>query len=85
VLTLWSHVKTGAYSSVLSQAFLFLFVEPAGIRAIPIVGTTAAHSVGLVLSDHEPLTPSARALAEVAATLDVTSALAHPAAGAVSG
>jgi len=85
VLTLWSHVKTGVYSSVLSQAFLFLFGEPAGIRAIPIVGTTAVHSVGLVLSDHEPLTPSARALAEVAATLDMTSALAHPAAGAVSG
>jgi len=85
VLTLWSHVKTGAYSSVLSQAFLFLFGEPVGIRAIPIVGATAAHSVGLVLSDHEPLTPSARALAAVAATLDLTTALAHPEAGAVSG
>ena len=70
VLTLWSHVRTGAYSSILSQAFLFLFGEPAGIRAIPITGSVATHSVGLVVSDREPLTPSARALAAVAATLD---------------
>ena len=76
VLTLWSHVKTGAFSSVLSQAFLFLFGEPAGTRAIPIVGGAAAHSVGVVLSDHEPLTPSARALAAVAATLDIEASLA---------
>jgi DNA-binding transcriptional LysR family regulator len=75
VLTLWSHVKAGAYSSVLSQAFLFLFGEPAGIRAIPIVGSIAAHSIGLVVSDHEPLTPSTRALAAVAATLDVAASL----------
>jgi DNA-binding transcriptional LysR family regulator len=75
VLTLWSHVRTGAYSSILSQAFLFLFGEPVGIRAIPITGSVATHSIGLVVSDHEPLTPSARALAAVAATLDLTAAL----------
>jgi DNA-binding transcriptional LysR family regulator len=75
VLTLWSHVTTGSFSSVLSQAFLYLFGEPPGIRAIPIVGSNAAHSVGLVVSDHEPLTPSARALAAVAATLEVTASL----------
>ena len=60
---------------MLSQAFLYLFGEPPGIRAIPIVGSGAAHSVGLVVSDHEPLTPSARALAAVAATLEVTASL----------
>ena len=75
VLTLWSHVRSGAYSSILSQAFLFLFGEPAGIRAIPITGSVATHSVGLVVSDHEPLTPSARALAALAATLDLAAAL----------
>lgn len=75
VLTLWSHVRTGSFSSVLSQAFLYLFGEPPGIRAIPIVASVAAHSVGLVVSDHEPLTPSARALARVAETLDITASL----------
>ena len=46
VLTLWSHVRTGAYSSILSQAFLFLFGEPAGIRAIPITGSSPPTASG---------------------------------------
>jgi hypothetical protein len=72
---LWSHLRSLAYSSVLSQTFLYLFGEPEGLRAIPIERPKAVHTVGLVIPDREPLTPSARELARICTTIDVTSSL----------
>ncbi|HSR90031.1 MAG TPA: LysR family transcriptional regulator substrate-binding protein, partial [Gemmatimonadales bacterium] len=75
VLTLWSHLRSLAYSSVLSQTFLYLFGEPEGLRAIPIERPKVVHTVGLVIPDREPLTPSARELARICTTIDVTASL----------
>ena len=75
VLTLWSHLRSLAYSSGLSQTFLYLFGEPEGLRAIPIERPKAIHTVGLVIPDREPLTPSARELARICTTIDVVAAL----------
>jgi DNA-binding transcriptional LysR family regulator len=66
VLTLWAQVRSGRWSSVLPQPFLHLLGEPEGIRAIELEAHAPAHSIGLVIPDREPLTPSARALFEVA-------------------
>lgn len=66
VLAITAHVRSGAWSSIVPQAFLPLFREDDGVRAIPLVQPTVAHSVGLVVPDREPLTPSAHALLALA-------------------
>jgi len=65
VITLCSHLRSGQWSSVLPQTFLTLFGEPSGSRAIRLVDPEVSHSVGLVVPDREPLTPSARELVEL--------------------
>jgi DNA-binding transcriptional LysR family regulator len=75
VITLWSHLRLGSWSSILPQAFLHLFGVPEELRAIPMESSSAAHTIGLAVPDREPLTPSARELAQLAAELDVAAAL----------
>jgi DNA-binding transcriptional LysR family regulator len=71
IVTLCSHLRSGQWSSVLSQTFLQLFEEPFGSQAIPLVDPEVSHSVGLVVPDREPLTPSARELASLAGQPDI--------------
>ena len=75
VLTLWSHLRSGQWSSVLPQTFLSLFGQPEGLRAIPLEGPRTRQTVGVVIPDREPLTPSARELARIVKDLDVAAAL----------
>ena len=85
VITLCSHLRSGQWSSILPQTFLSLFGEPAGSRAIPLVQPEVSHSVGLVVPDREPLTPSARELVELVSRPEVLAGFAsspHPAAAA---
>jgi hypothetical protein len=46
-----------------------------GLAAIPIQEREVTHTVGLVVADREPLTPSARELARIASQTDVSAAL----------
>jgi DNA-binding transcriptional LysR family regulator len=71
VITLCAHLRTGQWSSVLPQTFFALFGDPSGLRAIPLVEPDVSHSVGLVVPDREPLTPSARHLVQLAGRADV--------------
>lgn len=75
VLTLWSHLASGACSTVLPQAFLRLLGQVEGLVALPVQRPTVTHTVGLVVPDREPLTPSARELSRIAATVNVAAAL----------
>ncbi|MEO3998010.1 LysR family transcriptional regulator [Mesorhizobium sp. CAU 1732] len=70
MIVLFSHIRTGKWSSImpLNLAETFGFAEP--IRAIPIVEPDASHLVGLVAAEREPHTPL------VAALLDQAKALA---------
>jgi len=69
MIVLFSHIRTGKWSSImpLNLAETFGFAEP--IRAIPIVEPDASHVVGLVASPREPHTPLVAALLEEAETL----------------
>ncbi|PWK68513.1 LysR family transcriptional regulator [Aminobacter sp. AP02] len=69
MIVLFSHIRTGKWSSImpLNLAETFGFAEP--IRAIPIVEPDASHSVGLVAAPREPHTPLVKALIEEAMTL----------------
>jgi DNA-binding transcriptional LysR family regulator len=73
VLTLCSHLRSGQWSSVLPQSFFSLFDDPSDLRAIPMVDPDVTHSVGLVVPDREPLTPSGRHLVHLAGRADVLS------------
>ena len=75
VVTLWGHVRSGAWSTILPHPFLYLFGEPEGVRALPLEMGTPHHTIGLAIPDREPLTPSARELATLVEELDIGSAL----------
>jgi len=69
MIVLFSHIRTGKWSSImpLNLAETFGFAEP--IRAIPIVQPDASHIVGLVATPREPHTPLVSALLDEAMTL----------------
>jgi DNA-binding transcriptional LysR family regulator len=77
VLTLWAQVRSGHWSSVLSQAFLYLLGEPEGVRAIPLAEDPPHYTVGLVIPDREPLTPSARELSKLVGDMNLEEAFAQ--------
>lgn len=69
MIVLFSHIRTGKWSSVmpLNLTETFGFAEP--IRAIPIVEPDASHTVGLVVARREPNTTLVQALLDEAMTL----------------
>lgn len=69
MIVLFSHIRTGKWSSVmpLNLAETLGFTEP--IRAVPIVEPDASHLVGLVVQPGEPHTPLVAALLEEAQAL----------------
>jgi DNA-binding transcriptional LysR family regulator len=82
VLTLCAHLRSGEWSSVLPQSFFSLFDDTADLRAIPLAEPEVSHSVGLVMPDREPLTPSARHLVQLVARPDVLAGIERSVAGA---
>ena len=69
MIVLFSHIRTGKWSSImpLNLAETFGFAEP--IRAVPIVEPDASHTVGLVVAPREPHTPLVAALVDEAMAL----------------
>jgi DNA-binding transcriptional LysR family regulator len=82
VLTLWAHLRTGRWSSILPHPFLYLLGVPEGLRAIPLDGGEGHFTIGVVVPDREPMTPSARELLRVVGDLDVAAELERKAGGA---
>ena len=78
VLALVAHVRSGRWSSVIPHTFLGLLGQRqnalAGLNTVPLVKPEAAHSVGLVVSEREPLAPLARALLKSARSMDISHA-----------
>lgn len=75
VLALWGHVRSGKWSTILSHAFLHLFGQPEGIKAIPLTLPEHPPTIGLAIPDRDPATPSARELVRVAKEVDVAKLL----------
>jgi DNA-binding transcriptional LysR family regulator len=75
LITLWSHVRFGALSTVVPESFLLLVGKLDGLVAIPLIEPKAAHLIGIVASDHEPLASVAKALLHLARTLDLQAAI----------
>jgi DNA-binding transcriptional LysR family regulator len=81
VSALWSHVKEGQWSSVMSHAWLYLHPIPDGMRAIPLDEPEVGHTIGLVVADRDPEPVLVRAFLDTVRGIDVEGRLAahHPA------
>jgi DNA-binding transcriptional LysR family regulator len=72
LVTLWSHLLFGQWSTVVPQTFLLLFERMRGLVSLPLVEPETFHTLGLVAADREPLTPLTRALLDFARGIDLT-------------
>jgi DNA-binding transcriptional LysR family regulator len=75
VFTLCTLVRSGYWSSVLPHGFLPLLSGAEGIAILPLEGPAAAHTVGLVVSERDPLPPTVTALLGVLEGLDWSAAV----------
>jgi DNA-binding transcriptional LysR family regulator len=71
LITLWSHLRFGQWSTAVPHSFLSLIGETGGMVALPLIGPDASHAVGLLASDRDPLPPVARAFLDVAKEFDL--------------
>ena len=83
MITLYAHVRSGRWSSVMPQAMVDVFGVPSNLAAIPLVEPDLQHDIGLVTSDRDPPTPMARALLSICESKDLwqklgAAQLVHP-------
>jgi DNA-binding transcriptional LysR family regulator len=74
VFTLCALVRSGYWSSVLPHGFLSMLSGAEGVAVVPLDGPAAAHTVGLVIPDRDPLPPAVGALLDCLGGLDWSSA-----------
>ena len=83
LITLWSHLKFGQWSSVVPKSFLSLIGDVDGLISLALVEPDATHAVGLVASERDPLPPVVRAFLDAAKQIDfgkeAESQVDHPA------
>jgi DNA-binding transcriptional LysR family regulator len=77
VFTLCALVRSGYWSSVLPHGFLPLLSGNDDVAILELEGSPAAHTVGIVVPDRDPLPPTTSALLDVLHGLD-WSAVAAP-------
>jgi DNA-binding transcriptional LysR family regulator len=72
LITIWTHLRRGGYSSVLPEAMLGVVGDADGLTTIPLVEPEASQSVGLIMPDRDPPTPLAAAFLSLAETVRVS-------------
>jgi DNA-binding transcriptional LysR family regulator len=65
LITLWSHLRFGQWSTVVPHSFLSLIGETEGMVPLSLIEPETSHAVGLVASDRDPLPPVARAFLDL--------------------
>jgi DNA-binding transcriptional LysR family regulator len=75
LVTLWSHIRYGHWSTIVPQTFLLLLEGQRELISMPLVEPETLHSLGLVASDREPLAPLTRALLDFAQTIDLSAGI----------
>jgi DNA-binding transcriptional LysR family regulator len=75
LVTLWSHLRYGHWSTVVPHTFLLLLGQTDGLTAIPLIEPDASHLIGLVASDRDPLPPVAAALLNLVGGLDLATSI----------
>jgi DNA-binding transcriptional LysR family regulator len=77
-VVLFTHVRTGAWASVMPQTFGEVMGLPPNVRSIPIVEPEVVHTVGLVVPHRDPMTPATKALVSEARALAAKQGLQAP-------
>jgi DNA-binding transcriptional LysR family regulator len=75
LVTLWSHVRYGHWSTVVPHTFLLLLAPTEGLTTIPLIEPETSHLIGLVASDRNPPAPVAQALLNLAGKLDLATSI----------
>jgi DNA-binding transcriptional LysR family regulator len=75
LVTLWSHLRFGHWSTVIPHTLLMLLGAIDGLTAIPLTEPDASHAIGLVVSDRDPLPPIAQAFLSLARQIDMENAI----------
>ena len=66
IIVLYTHVKTGRWASVMPAKLAETLGLSDAVRTIPIVDPEVTYSVGMVVSQRDPMTPLIAALVHVA-------------------
>ncbi|TCR66564.1 LysR family transcriptional regulator [Bosea sp. BK604] len=74
-LALCSHLRQGGWASIVPDSFLYLFGAAADLAAVRLVEPEQSQTIGLVLSDREPSSAMANALAASLAGMDFAAEL----------
>ncbi len=69
-LAVLSHVRYGEWASIVPHTFAHLFADAADLVAADLVEPSHTQSIGLVLSDREPVSPMSGALLNAVASVD---------------
>jgi DNA-binding transcriptional LysR family regulator len=72
LVTLWSHLRFGQWSTVVPHTFMLLLQRQGDLIALPLVEPDASHMLGLVTPDREPASPLTRELFAVAKQFDLS-------------
>jgi DNA-binding transcriptional LysR family regulator len=70
-LGICSHLTHGGWSSIVPHTFSHIFGHPADLVTIELIEPAESQSIGLVLSDRDPLSPIASALMSIAMTINI--------------
>ena len=71
IMTLCSHIRAGAWSSVMPHSLLWVLGTPPGMMALPLVEPVRSHVIGLVARDSAPAPPLVSSLEEAARGLQL--------------
>lgn len=74
-LAVCSHVRSGAWASIIPHTFAYIFAGCEDLALIDLVDPVHSQTIGLVTLDRDPELPLAHALVKCAAGLDLESAL----------
>jgi DNA-binding transcriptional LysR family regulator len=75
VATLFAHVATGRWASIVPHAWLHVFGIPPSMRVVKLVEPARTEGIGLVIAAREPGSVMARALADIARRTDIATIL----------
>ncbi|MFI5800954.1 LysR family transcriptional regulator [Streptomyces sp. NPDC051677] len=75
IASMFAHVRTGRWASVVPHSWLHVFGVPAGMQAVPLVNPTRTERMGLVVAKRDPMPVMAQALVGVAREADVAALL----------
>ncbi|MET9080727.1 LysR family transcriptional regulator [Streptomyces sp. NPDC004237] len=77
IASMFAHVRTGRWASVVPHSRLHVFGVPVGMQAVPLVEPTRTERMGLVVAKRDPAPVMARALVDIARQTGIEALLAQ--------